>query len=409
MKYLKKINKLNYLLIAFIIFSIHIVSVVPDVSAKTVRDLKNELAEKKAEAESNRHARELTEAEMASVYARIGEITEEKSQIEADVARLNNEIIELNQAIVDKNDEIKNIINYYQLSSTGEAAYMEYLFKSKDFTDFIYRFAVAEQLSQYNEDLIDEYNNMIVANEKKKEELAARKEELSVKQEELRVELEGLSSSLSGLQDISVDIEDEIKALEEYIDIYQNQYDCGDDDDIDVCTRDQLPPGTAFYRPVVSGSVSADYGYYSLDGGASYTAHFGIDFGVPRGTPVYASANGKVAATFYQQRCGGNMVLVQHYVGGQTYTSLYAHLSAITVSPGEIVTTESLVGYSGGSPLEYWDQCAFGAHLHFQMSYGLFMSDYYDLNSVNAYSFDPRLVVNIPPEYVWFSNRTTRY
>ena len=409
MKYLKKINKLNYLLIAFIIFSIHIVSIVPDVSAKTVRDLKNELNAKREEAENNRNARELTEAEMATIYARIGEITEEKSQIEADVARLNNEIIELNQAIIDKNEEIKNIINYYQLSSTGEAAYMEYLFKSKDFTDFIYRLAVAEQLSQYNEDLIDEYNNMIAANEQKKEELAARQVELSEKQEELRVELEGLSANLSGLQDISISIEDEIKALEEYIDIYQNQYNCNDDDDIDTCTRDQLPPGTAFYRPVVSGSVSADYGSYSLDGGRTYISHFGTDFGVPRGTPVYATANGKVAATLYQQECGGNMVFIQHYVGGQTYTSLYAHLSGITVSVGDIVTTETLVGYSGGSYLEYWDHCAKGAHLHFQMSYGLFMSDYYDLNSVNAYAFDPRLVVNIPPEYVWFSDRTTRY
>lgn len=408
MNFLKKINKLNYLLIAFIVFSVHIVTTHSDVSAKTVRDLKNELAEKKADAENNKNAQALTEAQMASVYGRIGDITEEKAQIEEEVIRLNNEIVELNQAIVDKNAEIKNIINYYQLSATGEAAYMEYLFKSKDFTEFIYRLAVAEQLSQYNEDLINEYNDLITQNEQKKEELAQRQVELSAKQEELRVELQGLSANLSDLLDANVDIEDEIAALEEYIDIYQNQYNCADDDDIDYCTRDQLPPGTVAYRPTDYGYVTADYGWYYPWGYAMW--HYGMDLGGNHHAPVYSVANGRVAAVYYHQSCGGNMVFIHHNINGQTITSGYLHLASINVNVGDTVTYNTQIGTVGGSPAsEYWDSCSTGAHLHVQTSYGLYLQDYYDLGSFNARAFDPRYLINFPGEGGYYGDRTTRY
>jgi len=408
MNFIKKINKLNYLLIAFIVFSIHIVTTNTDVSAKTVRDLKNELAEKRAEAENNKAARRLTEEQMASVYGRIGEITEEKAAIEEEVVRLNNEIIELNQAIIDKNEEIKNIINYYQLSATGEAAYMEYLFKSKDFTDFIYRLAVAEQLSQYNEDLINEYNDLITKNEQTKEDLAQRQIELSAKQEELSAELNNLSANLNDLVDANVGIEDEIAALEDYIDIYQNQFNCSDDDDIDTCTRDQLPPGTAAYRPTDYGYITADYGWYYPWGYAMW--HYGMDIGGGHHNPVYAIAPGRVAATYYYQSCGGNMVLIHHNINGQNITSLYGHLATINVNVGDTVTQYTQVGTVGGSSVtEYWDSCSTGAHLHIQTSYGLYLQDYYDFGSVNAYAFDPRNIINFPGEGGYFGDRTSRY
>ena len=48
--------------------------------------------------------------------------------------------------------------------------YLEYVFTATDFTDFIYRMAIAEQLSDYNEKLISDYEDLIIENEKKKEE-----------------------------------------------------------------------------------------------------------------------------------------------------------------------------------------------------------------------------------------------
>ena len=59
-------------------------------------------------------------------------------------------------------EEIKQIIHYYQVSSS-EAFYLEYVFKAKDYTDFIYRLALAEQLSEYRENTIAEQNRYVTA------------------------------------------------------------------------------------------------------------------------------------------------------------------------------------------------------------------------------------------------------
>ena len=57
-----------------------------------------------------------------------------------------------------------------QHSLDGESAYLEYTFGARDFTDFIYRTAVAEQLTKYNETLIDEFNKSIEESKQKQEE-----------------------------------------------------------------------------------------------------------------------------------------------------------------------------------------------------------------------------------------------
>ena len=407
MKIFKKVNKLVYILLAFVILSVQIITPNDEVSAKTLRDLKNELAAKQEEYANNQEQQKLTEEQMIAVHQRIGEITAEKAQIEIDVATLNEEIVALSNQIVEKNEEIKAILNYYQITSTGEAAYLEYLFKSKDFTDFIYRLAVAEQLSEYNSNLIDEYNNLITQNEEKKVELNNKKIELEAKQAELEGELVNLTANLGEIMDATVSVEDEIKSLEEYIDIYENQYNCKDDDDLDYCTRDQLPPGTAFYRPTHVGRISANYGWYYPWGYAQW--HYGIDISQNYLQPVYSTAPGKVVAIYPRQSCGGNMVYIQHYVNGQTYTSSYYHMASVTVSVGQTVSTDTQIGTVGGTRNEYWDSCSTGAHLHFQIAYGLYLQDYASYNSFCANSFDPRNLVNFPAEGYYYSDRTTRY
>lgn len=85
--------------------------------------------------------------------------------------------------------------------------------------------------------------------------------------------------------------------------------------------------------------------------------HKGIDIGAPRGTPIFASADGKVA--FTGRRGGyGRTVILDHGGGVQT---LYAHNSQVEVKEGEWVTQGqeiSKVGSTGRST---------GPHLHYEV------------------------------------------
>ena len=104
---------------------------------------------------------------------------------------MNEEIEQLNIDIANKNEEIKKIMNFVQ-TSNGESAYLEYAFGAQNFTDFIYRVAVSEQLANHNSKLIKMYNEMIQQDIEKKEDLRNKAVELNKKQEELGQMLKSL-------------------------------------------------------------------------------------------------------------------------------------------------------------------------------------------------------------------------
>lgn len=407
---LKIIRKITYLLLVVVMILVNFVmrNDIEIAEAKTVRDLKNELVQKEKEYEASKAQKELTESEIERKKSNIAAINTEISNIRDEMLELTEEIDDLNEEIIEKEKEIKSIMNYYQLSN-GESAYLEYIFNAVDFTDFIYRLAIAEQLSDYNDKLIDEHNAKIKQNEEKKKELDAKTISLQDKQKTLQNEMKSLQGNLDSILEESISIEEEINMLKEYIDVYQNKYNCGLDEDINVCGRDKLPPDTKFYRPVVSGTVSAHYGWYSPWGQSTW--HYGTDFaGTGHGANVYSVANGKVAGMMRKWYCGGNMVFIHHIINGEKYTSGYFHLATINVEVGDTVTRDTVIGTVGGNPsIEYWDECSTGTHLHLQLSYGLYLSDYSNWYVYESKSFDSRLVMNLPGVGVWMSSRDTKY
>ncbi|HRH25288.1 MAG TPA: M23 family metallopeptidase [Candidatus Paceibacterota bacterium] len=88
-----------------------------------------------------------------------------------------------------------------------------------------------------------------------------------------------------------------------------------------------------------------------------------VDFGAPVGTPVLASASGKVIVAKPQGYNGGygHYVVIEHDNGTQT---LYAHLSSVNVSVGDEVTKGEKIALSGNTGRST------GPHLHFEVRGG---------------------------------------
>ncbi|MEK7613889.1 MAG: peptidoglycan DD-metalloendopeptidase family protein [Patescibacteria group bacterium] len=100
---------------------------------------------------------------------------------------------------------------------------------------------------------------------------------------------------------------------------------------------------------------------FAKSGAYNGSGHNGIDFGAPEGTKVISSLSGIVEATGNTDEIKGcysygKWVLVRHANG---LSSLYAHLSHISISQGEAVATGGLLGYSGNTGYST------GPHLHF--------------------------------------------
>lgn len=377
----------------------------PKIKAQTLGDLKKELEAQQSELSKNEEEKTLTQSQINATESEIRTVENTIAQTYKDIDTLNAEIDDLNKKIVDTENQVKEIINFTQVSN-GESAYLEYAFGAQTFTDFIYRFAIAEQLSEYNEKLIDEYNAMIRKNQDKQKELTNKQGELAEQQKSLKEKKESLGEKLENLDSVGVDINDAIEYQKEIIKVYEDKG-CKDNEDIKTCGKKTLPPGTAFYRPTEYGKVTSEWGYRTLFG---RSWHEGIDVGVKVGTTVYSVANGMVAMVV-RYNCGGNMVVVHHNINGRTYTSVYAHLSSVSVSKGQTVNKNTIVGYSGGAAGGY-DRCTTGPHLHLTIATGLYGVDYYDwLNQLNVqYSINPRSVINFPDGlYNSWEDRLTAY
>lgn len=86
--------------------------------------------------------------------------------------------------------------------------------------------------------------------------------------------------------------------------------------------------------------------------------HPGVDIKSKRGTKILAAAAGKVIEVEQRSLGYGRKVVVEH--AGQIKT-LYAHLDAVNVKTGDIVTKDTVLGTVG---MTGWTT---GPHLHFEV------------------------------------------
>jgi len=123
--------------------------------------------------------------------------------------------------------------------------------------------------------------------------------------------------------------------------------------------RPASPPATPFVRPV-PGEQTSVFGTRRVFNGTPRSPHSGLDLRAATGTPVRSSGPGLVtlAMDLYYS---GNTVIVDH--GGGLFT-IYAHLSALRVEPGDRAESGQVLGLSGATGR------VTGPHLHWGAKIG---------------------------------------
>jgi len=86
--------------------------------------------------------------------------------------------------------------------------------------------------------------------------------------------------------------------------------------------------------------------------------HAGIDFAAAIGTPIYATADGKVQSVEVKFSGYGKMVEIDHGFG---YHTRYCHMHEFAVRPGQNIKRGDLVGYVGNTGLST------APHLHYEV------------------------------------------
>ena len=330
------------------------------------------------------------EAEKNSLNTQLNTIIGEMEDAQTKLADKQTEIEKAEEALVQAKVEentqyqsMKKRIKY--MYENGNSQVIELLMESENVGEFLNKAEYISQISEYDRDMLDEFQAVVKEVEAEEAALQVEYEELEVLRDDLLVKQANVESLLSEkniqISDLEKQIGDNAALLQELIaqaeaerlkqeqaaaaaaaaaaqqaaqQEAQNSANSGGGSSYVPPTTDNVVSGNGqFTNPCPSGYVSSTFGYRDFDS----SFHKGLDLAAPEGTPTYAAADGVVLIAGWSDSAG-NWIVIDH---GNGFVGKYMHHSALAVSAGQTVSKGQQIGYVGNTGN------SFGAHLHFQL------------------------------------------
>ena len=116
-------------------------------------------------------------------------------------------------------------------------------------------------------------------------------------------------------------------------------------------------------QPVINDELTlltASYGMRIHPFFKTLASHQGVDYTVPEGTRIFATADGRVSEVALRNSASGQTLVIDH---GNGYTTSYSHLSKIYVKRGTTVRRGDIIALSGNTGL------SLAPHLHYEVCY----------------------------------------
>ena len=383
---MKKVTNICIILV----FTISLFLPASKVSATTLKEYEDQVAKYTKELQDKESKIAKNDAEVAQIKKNIANIESQITAAETEIQNLKEEIVKSEEEIKKKSEESKNLMEYFQITD-GENAYLEYAFGADTITDMIYRVAVVEQLTEYNEQVMKELRELIDTNKAKTEELAKVEENLKKLKADLQDQKERIQQDTDSLKSFLPSIKEQIKIYQNQVTYWKNKG-CKSNDVLGVTCA--VPPkvtssGTATNIIGANGfRVPMDHGYLT-QGYYGKGGHMGIDLGSSnKSEPIYPVANGLVIYVG-RDSYGAHVVKIVHNVNGSLLFSTYAHMREVYFKKNQTVTTGDMLGLMGSTGNST------GPHLHLEMTtcdwtYNCTYSTYKN-SLVNPFSYIPKV------------------
>lgn len=123
------------------------------------------------------------------------------------------------------------------------------------------------------------------------------------------------------------------------------------------------------------GVVTTPFGPAEHPFGGYWYLHKGIDIAVSYGTPIVATANGKVSKIDFDNNSYGNFLEIRHNYG---FITLYGHMSRVIATKGQDIVRGQVIGLVGSTGVST------GPHVHYEVRIGTQVVDptkYLSMNS----------------------------
>ncbi|MFJ8246245.1 murein hydrolase activator EnvC family protein [Peribacillus asahii] len=327
------------------------------------------------------------------------EIAETKAEIEA----LKAEIIVLKDRIAKRNEVLKDRAVSFQ-ESGGDVNYLEVIFGSSSFSDFLDRVNAVATIAEAD-------RNILIQHEQDKRELETKQKavedklaslesmkaelvKLEEKQKKQKQQKEALQKKLKhkheeaeeykvGLEEEAANLAAQESAIKKAIELEKSRLaeaESARKKAAEEAKQQASSSSSSSSSSASSSSSSAAVKEAPAVSSGSFTRpaagvvtsqmgprwnkqHAGIDIAASGTVSVAAAADGVVSRSYYSDSYG-NVIFISHSIGGQLYTTVYAHLNSRQASAGQVVSKGQQIGIMGNTGHSY------GQHLHFEVHKG---------------------------------------
>ena len=349
---------------------------------------------------------------MAEIEKDMEDLNDKIRVVDADLVQTKKELEEAILQVESQYNSMKLRIKY--MYENGEMDYISLLLQAENFGDFLNRTEYIAKISEYDKNCYENYIVLQKKVEDTKKKLEQRKEELALLKEELAYEektvtkLAKAKSKELAKYEAKIDkadgevatfqkeiakqekliedlLEQRRKQIEEEERKKREEEERKKREEEERKKREQekqkeqanskktsssssssskssssatVSSGGYRWPLSVSGTITSRFGYRKQPTKGASTNHKGLDIAAPKGTPILATASGKVVTATYGS-AAGYYVMIYH--GNSTY-SVYMHCSSINVSVGQQVSKGQTIAKVGSTGVST------GPHLHFGIS-----------------------------------------
>ena len=343
-------------------------------SADELEELRREQEAVQRQMEEEKEALKQSQKQFSSLSEQVKYLEDQIALVERELNILSNNLKGAEQLCREAEEELTLVENELQqkieffkerlkqIYQNGDVNLLEVITQSTSFTDFLVRFELLKKIAEQDMKMVEEIDRQRLLAEEKKAELEKKRDYVALLKKQSEAKVTQLAAQRSE-QQVLLDnvryekstIERALAELEKDSELLGNKI---RELQLSRARGGLVAPTGTFHWPTPGYTrITSDYGMRKHPILRISSMHTGVDIAAPNGSKAVVGELGEVIYTGWFGGYGWTVVV---YHGGGI-SSMYPHLSRITVKEGQIVTRGEQVGLVGTSGLST------GPHIHFEV------------------------------------------
>lgn len=318
---------------------------------------------------------------ISTLKAEANELQGSINKVKGKIEKTENQIDDIQADIDAKQAEFDETFDEYcqrlrAMYVSGHASNLEVLLTSSDISSILTRSEMIKSVSKRDSDTLNGLMEKMNEIEKEKASLEKKRIELNEDKDKLQSQKKELDSNIATVNASKSELDAQIseanalmRKLNDQTAEYMETIEDNEEDLAEIeaeIRRAQAANSGSMAGSTGSGAHSGSLGYPTNSrrvsaGYPNYSSgryHGGVDFPVPTGSPIYASASGTVIIAKNLNYSYGHYLVVDH---GNGLSTLYAHNSTLLVGVGDHVNKGQVIARSGSTGNST------GPHCHFEV------------------------------------------